>query len=424
MNASTPSPQAKPAAHDTGPWFPQELHDDETKQIGHRQKKDHPVPIAETVGVALSGGGIRSATFCLGVFQSLAKLGLLNKIDYLSTVSGGGYFGGFLGRMYVRPWITGKQLPPTPRQKNSPCANPEEFPPGASKLSGLPPGVSRVEYILKNPQSAPIKWLRDNGRYLSPNGSGDTWLALAAVLRNWVAVQVVMATLIFVLFLRVDLLRAECWKKCHSSSMPLLERYFLELTKRHEVWWSPTICLVLIPLILGVVPFGWAYWFTQGNDKSLGRYHRLPPWLVALLLSIVCFVVAVCVPQLADYRCPLFVLGGSGLLALLVWCVNKCCPNHDWSDQAKLRDLRNRLSSGLATTLGLTLAVLAFAFVDSMGQTAYAVFKVNTGPLMWKAIGAATGVTTLLSLGKPILFALEKLPKSKAVRMLSKSVSL
>ena len=42
-------------------------------------------------GLALSGGGIRSATFSLGVMQALAACGLLEKFDYLSTVSGGGY---------------------------------------------------------------------------------------------------------------------------------------------------------------------------------------------------------------------------------------------------------------------------------------------------------------------------------------------
>lgn len=48
------------------------------------------------VGLALSGGGIRSATFSLGVIQALAHRGLLQKVDYLSTVSGGGYIGSAL----------------------------------------------------------------------------------------------------------------------------------------------------------------------------------------------------------------------------------------------------------------------------------------------------------------------------------------
>ena len=40
------------------------------------------------VGLGLSGGGIRSATFCLGAIQVLADRGLLKEVDFLSTVSG------------------------------------------------------------------------------------------------------------------------------------------------------------------------------------------------------------------------------------------------------------------------------------------------------------------------------------------------
>lgn len=47
-------------------------------------------------GIALSGGGIRSATFGLGVLSVFAERGLLKQFDYLSTVSGGGYLGAFL----------------------------------------------------------------------------------------------------------------------------------------------------------------------------------------------------------------------------------------------------------------------------------------------------------------------------------------
>jgi predicted acylesterase/phospholipase RssA len=47
-------------------------------------------------GLALSGGGIRSATFNLGMLQGLAHFKLLSHVDYLSTVSGGGYIGAWL----------------------------------------------------------------------------------------------------------------------------------------------------------------------------------------------------------------------------------------------------------------------------------------------------------------------------------------
>src|SRR5688500_4035954 len=46
--------------------------------------------------LCFSGGGIRSATFGLGVLRSLVRLRLLDSFDFLSTVSGGGYIGSWL----------------------------------------------------------------------------------------------------------------------------------------------------------------------------------------------------------------------------------------------------------------------------------------------------------------------------------------
>lgn len=52
--------------------------------------------IHDAVGLAISGGGIRSATFALGVTKVLARYGVLKDIDVMSTVSGGGYLGSFI----------------------------------------------------------------------------------------------------------------------------------------------------------------------------------------------------------------------------------------------------------------------------------------------------------------------------------------
>jgi len=54
------------------------------------------------IGIALSGGGIRSATFNLGILQALSSLRILPRIDYLSTVSGGGYIGSCLTSLLSR----------------------------------------------------------------------------------------------------------------------------------------------------------------------------------------------------------------------------------------------------------------------------------------------------------------------------------
>ncbi|KAA9134124.1 hypothetical protein F3N42_00845 [Marinihelvus fidelis] len=62
-----------------------------------------PNPDLGLVGLAISGGGIRSATFSLGVIQGLARNGLLKHVDYLSTVSGGGYTGSCISALLNDP---------------------------------------------------------------------------------------------------------------------------------------------------------------------------------------------------------------------------------------------------------------------------------------------------------------------------------
>lgn len=54
--------------------------------------RPQPIP-SNLTGLALSGGGIRSAAFSLGAMQALNAHDALDKFDYLSTVSGGGYIG-------------------------------------------------------------------------------------------------------------------------------------------------------------------------------------------------------------------------------------------------------------------------------------------------------------------------------------------
>ncbi len=61
-----------------------------------------PAPPENLVGLALSGGGLRSATVQLGILQALNHISMgpdktmLGKIDYLSTVSGGSYLAGWM----------------------------------------------------------------------------------------------------------------------------------------------------------------------------------------------------------------------------------------------------------------------------------------------------------------------------------------
>src|SRR5262249_10699423 len=73
-----------------------ELEPDGNSQSNARAEAEpimRPTAGSGLAGLALSGGGIRSASFCLGALQALDKAGVLKNIDYLSTVSGGGYIG-------------------------------------------------------------------------------------------------------------------------------------------------------------------------------------------------------------------------------------------------------------------------------------------------------------------------------------------
>jgi hypothetical protein len=76
------------------------LNEPSVKQTSDEAQPDVRISTnAELVGLALSGGGIRSATFNLGLLQGLDKRGVLRYCDYLSTVSGGGYIGSCLSSL-------------------------------------------------------------------------------------------------------------------------------------------------------------------------------------------------------------------------------------------------------------------------------------------------------------------------------------
>ena len=121
-------------------------------------KENHKKQLA---AICLSGGGIRSATFGLGVLQGLAHNQLLSKFSYISTVSGGGYVGSWLSA-----WIR--------RHPKGLIGVEAELP------SEHPP-------LLLKPEPEPIGHLRNYSNYLTPKLgllSADTWTLVAIVVRN------------------------------------------------------------------------------------------------------------------------------------------------------------------------------------------------------------------------------------------------
>ncbi|ATU90817.1 patatin-like phospholipase family protein [Phyllobacterium zundukense] len=107
----------------------------------------------EIFGLALSGGGVRSACFCLGALQALDRYKLIPRIDYLSTVSGGGYIGASMVSAMSR--------------------SDGEFPFGVAEQEN---GDVR--------DNEPVSHIRDHSRYLAPKGFSDLLLTVAIVLRG------------------------------------------------------------------------------------------------------------------------------------------------------------------------------------------------------------------------------------------------
>lgn len=126
-------------------------------------------------GLALSGGGIRAATFSLGVLQVLAAQGLLKRFHYMSTVSGSGYIGSSLSWFWSTRRIEDERKTSAPGDP-APIhfgAGPEDFP--------FQDNAAPATAIGKQ-AAANLAFLRNHGSYLtSGDGVGFTGLVLAVV---------------------------------------------------------------------------------------------------------------------------------------------------------------------------------------------------------------------------------------------------
>jgi len=115
-------------------------------------------PVYDTVGLSLSGGGVRSAAFSLGVLQALDKSDILDKVDYLSTVSGGGFI-------------------------------------GASMTAGMTAngGKFPFESKLDAAETPSVKHIRNYSNYLIPHGLPDVLRGIAIYLRGLVTNALMLA---------------------------------------------------------------------------------------------------------------------------------------------------------------------------------------------------------------------------------------
>lgn len=146
-----------------------EIHQKEKEKLGLKSAEC-------TTGLSLSGGGIRSASFGLGVIQALLEHGVMQKIDYLSTVSGGGYIGTSL------TW--NRYLATDP---NSFFNQPNPF---GVKGQGVRSASPQVDQGDKNDSRHPsdgltfLDFIRQHGNYLTPSREMNSGSFIGVALRN------------------------------------------------------------------------------------------------------------------------------------------------------------------------------------------------------------------------------------------------
>ncbi len=138
----------------------------------------------EGTAVCLSGGGIRSASFSLGILEGLARFSrraagpektkpLMDSLDYLSTVSGGGYIGSWLMAWSER----------------------SDYHQVVDQLAAAAPTSG-------DPEPQPIRHLREYTSYLSPRFGFtlDTLTLLSIVMRNMILNWLILVPVVIALF--------------------------------------------------------------------------------------------------------------------------------------------------------------------------------------------------------------------------------
>ncbi|MFZ3104127.1 MAG: patatin-like phospholipase family protein [Smithella sp.] len=266
----------------------------ELKLISKRKGKE----ITETnnlAGLALSGGGIRSASFSLGIMQALAYKNWLSKIDYLSTVSGGGYIGTSLTWLLSKKWKLkdGSPIPFDTSPKNFPYVTYPMCGKEYGKQADVSlPGVSLVKWIedsiSKDVRGKLLHYLRQNAQYLTPGGGINIFSLIAVLLRGIALGLVTYFALCVLLFLFLNkfkflcvppdlncfLLIASLVLATYLVTLPLysLGTYFFRRTKNRAYLMRrgyEKLAGFLLPLALALAVVGSIPFISGWLDKSL-----------------------------------------------------------------------------------------------------------------------------------------------------------
>ncbi len=292
--------------------------------------------------LCLSGGGIRSATFALGVLQGLAHVGALGKFAYLSTVSGGGYIGGWLTAWLHRQGQDGRE----------------------GVLRALDPAQAPSAAAFEDATS-PVDRVRKTCRYLAPTGgafSADLWTVIATLMRNLLLNWMVILPLVAAALLAPRLYFA----LVHAVEQPLRATPGPCLSAGTTAWWLLLAAGAQFAICLGYEVVSLA---GRGGSWTQGRFllWYLGP-MVGGTIAITLFWSA--------YPCELplgKIVAISALVPALGWgLVGVFVRRRARGDHAS-QDLRVRLG---ARTL---LAALASGPILGLGMYGFAKFSYPFG---------------------------------------------
>jgi hypothetical protein len=209
-----------------------------------------PTPGSKVVGLALSGGGIRSAAFSLGAMQGLDARGLIEKIDYLSTVSGGGY----IGTSMTAAMSTGAA---------------GRFPFASELRTGEVPGVQHI---------------RDHSNYLFPQGLINIFSNIVVYLRG------IFANVVLLLPWLLLGAAFTIWSNPDASALTQTKvaRYFVHLPITVEHFGLTLNALLAFVIMLAL----WALWRSTPRGRNISDIGFGARSFGALLVAIL--VVAFC----------------------------------------------------------------------------------------------------------------------------------
>jgi len=356
-------PRATQAADASVPGF-DSLRAIEQSLLAERRRRAGVAADEPVVGLALSGGGVRSATYALGLLRGLAQRGHLPRIDYLSTVSGGGYIGAMFGRLVLRAG-----------------------------------GIGAAQAELARHDSPTLAWLRRNGRYLTPSGSRDIGIAIVTYLRAFIAIhgEFIAVAVPFALLVIAP----------HLLQVSNLLSFDAEQWQPWRTLWWPLAALGVGALAPGLMA---GYWVAR-DTADPGALHVKPPWRDRVFVALlVCVLLAVWIwtrPPLpgldARLTAPALLLMALSSAAIGLTASQEWLARTELTRSLAVARVRNVCTFALRSVALAGIAAFAFGALDLLSWWLLAALQAGER-WVWGGVGVGSVVVLVLrSMAQPLL---------------------